>query len=623
VSQAEPEELDNLEAMLDEEREKRATNERMEQELTTHTREIADLHRRTIELETDAMKKNGLVQTAQRRWHEAVVKLGVQTVPAPADASVKAFFELVERAREDWASVQALDTEMAEMEACGVDLMRFARELLPEKLRPNSMNLGEVMDAVRAVLASCREADRAAEERARAAEALRGAEALAQRGQTIQSESLAALRAAETTLNAARAIWRESLRALGLGLDLSPSTTREALDCMNRCLDMESEVLRLREESDRQTRERDAFVLPASALLDRLRRNPRCASSGEPDWLASLDAALQDLEDNRRKDEDRRRLEAMRASQSADLRAVSEAERDAKRQLDELLRLAGVDDAEAFRHADTVRLERETLVRRREDLEDALRLAADDTPLDAFLAEFAALDKEQLESRLAELATQFESTARQEEHLTDEAGTLRARLEHLSSSDLLAELRVQEAGLKESLHILGLEWSRYALSRHLLAEARLCFEKERQPEVIRAASEIFAAITNNVWAGLSASLEDGDLHVLPPYGEPIPPERLSRGAQEQLYLSLRLAHIRYHASLTTTPLPVIMDDVLVTFDPDRAERTAEVLISLTRDVSNGPGHQILYFTCHPVTADMLLRLAPDSALYHISWGRIQ
>ena len=622
VSQAVPEELDKLEARLDEEREKRATNERMEQELTTHTREIADLHRRTIELETDAITKNGQVQGAQRRWHESMVELGVQTVPAPESAQT--YFMRVESARRDWSGVQALDAEMAEMEACGVDLMRSARELLPEKLQPgNWVSLGEVMDAVRAVLASCREADRAAEERARAAEALRGAEALAQRSQTIQAENLAALRTAEAALHAAREVWRESLRTLGLGLDLSPATTREALDCMNRCLDMESEVSRLRGELDRQARERDAFVMPVHALLERLRRSLRYAADGEPDWLASLDAALQDTEDNRRKDEDRRRLEATHASQAADLRAASEVECDVRRQIEDLLRLAGVDDAEAFRHANTVRLEREALVRRREDLEDALRLAADDAPLEAFLAEFAALDKEQLESRLAELATQLEATARQEERLADEAGTLRARLEQLSASDLLTELRVQEASLRESLRLLGLEWSRHALARHLLIEARLRFEKERQPEVIRAASELFASITNNAWASLSASLEDGDLRVLPSYGEPIPPEHLSQGAQEQLYLSLRLAHIRHHASLTTTPLPVIMDDVLVNFDPDRAERTARVLISLTQDSSCGPGHQILYFTCHPATADMLLRLAPDSALYHISRGRIQ
>lgn len=621
IAQAAPEELDRLEARLDEEREKWATNERMEQELTSHSREIGELHRRTMELETDYMAKNGNVQSAQRRWHEYLVERGVQSVPAPESAQT--FFIRVESARRDFAGVQALDEELAAMEAYGVELMRFARELLPEKLRPaNWMSLGEVMDAVRRVLESCREADRAAEERARAAEALRGAEAQAQRTQTVQAETVDALREAKERLREAREIWRASLRGLGLGLDLSPATTREALDCMGRCLDVESEVLRLRGELERQSRERDAFVQPVRTLLEWLDRAPRVDAGGEPDWLASLDAALQDVDAQRRKEEERRRLELVLSTQEEDLRAAEEAESDARSQIDDLLRLADVEDEERFRQKDAVRIEREGLIRQRENMEDALRLAADAVPLHEFLAEFATLDKEQLEYRLTELAAQLEATARQEERLADEGGTLRARLEQLTSSDALTELRVQEAALRESLRALGLEWSRHALARHLLVEARRSFEKERQPEVIRAASELFAAITDGAWAGITASLEDGVLRVLPPHGEPVTPDHLSRGAQEQLYLSLRLAHIRHHASLAG-PLPVIMDDVLVNFDPDRAERTARALIGLTQDTGRGPGHQIFYFTCHPGVAAMLHDLAPGSALYYVERGRIR
>ncbi len=614
--------LDALEARLDEEREQCVTNERMEQEMSANSREIADLHRRTIELETDYMAKNGKVRTAQRNWHEFLMELGVQQeVPAPESAQT--FFLRVENARRDWNGVKALGTELEDMEACGLELMRNARELLPLKVQPaNWSSLGEVMDAVRRVLESCREADLAAEARARAEESLHSKQAQAQRAQSLQAESLDALHQAEERLNAAREVWRASLGNLGLGLDLSPATTREALDCMGRCLDTEAEALRLRGELDRQCRERDAFVLPLKTMLDWLHRAPRFDPDGEPDWLASHDALLQEVEENRARDETRRRLELVRAGQEEDLRAATETERDARRQVEDLLRLAEVDDVEAFRHMDARRVERDSLVRRREDLEDSLRRAAGDTPLETFLDDFAVLDRDQLENRLTELAAQLEAMARQDERLADAAGDLRAELNTLVSSEALTALRVQEAALREDLRSLGLEWSRYALARHLLTEARRRFEKERQPEVIRAASAIFADITDKAWAGLNASLEDGQLRVLPPHGESVPPEQLSRGAQEQLYLALRLAHIRHHASLTA-PLPVIMDDVLVNFDPDRASRTAEALVSLTGENAYGPGHQILYFTCHPQTADMLHQMTPGSALYRIDRGRIR
>ena len=169
---------------------------------------------------------------------------------------------------------------------------------------------------------------------------------------------------------------------------------------------------------------------------------------------------------------------------------------------------------------------------------------------------------------------------------------------------------------------MGLEWSRYALARHLLLEARGRFEKERQPGVIRAASALFSAITGGAWVGIAASLEDSSLRVLPPHGEPVSPEVLSRGTQEQLYLALRLAHIRNHAAQAAA-LPVIMDDVLVNFDPDRALRTAQTVGDLASSQEGSPGHQLLYFTCHPHMADMLRKAVPGVGLYVMERGTIR
>jgi uncharacterized protein YhaN len=42
-----------------------------------------------------------------------------------------------------------------------------------------------------------------------------------------------------------------------------------------------------------------------------------------------------------------------------------------------------------------------------------------------------------------------------------------------------------------------------------------------------------------------------------------------------------------------------MDDILVNFDPDRADRAADALHALAER------HQVLFFTCHPRTAELL------------------
>ncbi len=75
-------------------------------------------------------------------------------------------------------------------------------------------------------------------------------------------------------------------------------------------------------------------------------------------------------------------------------------------------------------------------------------------------------------------------------------------------------------------------------------------------------------------------------------GNSLPVEVLSRGTREQLFLSLRLALASSYARRGAT-LPLMLDDVLVNFDAERAKAAAAVL----RDFA-AAGHQLLIFTCH-------------------------
>jgi len=78
---------------------------------------------------------------------------------------------------------------------------------------------------------------------------------------------------------------------------------------------------------------------------------------------------------------------------------------------------------------------------------------------------------------------------------------------------------------------------------------------------------------------------------------------LSRGTQEQLYLSMRLGLAREFAQ-RAVPLPLVMDDVLVNFDEARAKRMAMELMEFAK------AQQVLLFTCHTFVRSMLLDLDP-------------
>ena len=78
---------------------------------------------------------------------------------------------------------------------------------------------------------------------------------------------------------------------------------------------------------------------------------------------------------------------------------------------------------------------------------------------------------------------------------------------------------------------------------------------------------------------------------------------MSQGTRDQLFLSLRLAAIDQHLD-GRGPFPVIVDDLLVQFDDDRAMATFDVLSELSRRT------HVLFFTHHK----HLLDLAGNSKL---------
>ena len=265
--------------------------------------------------------------------------------------------------------------------------------------------------------------------------------------------------------------------------------------------------------------------------------------------------------------------------------------------------------------------ERHRTEQRRLLLEDSLRLVAGTQPLETFLASFREEAREEEEQACAGQQHLLEGLRQEEDALAEEVAALGVRVEAMRQDGTLADLLQQEADQREELQRQARAWCRLRLAHALLHRAKLAFEKERQPRVIRRAAAIFRDITAGAWQDVGAVVGDSSLRVMPPQGEPVSPEQLSRGTQEQLYLALRLAYIQDHAA-QASPLPVIMDDVLVDFDPGRARRTARILGDLSQG-RYGPRQQILFFTCHPHTAALLREVQPSAPLFLLDKGQLR
>jgi uncharacterized protein YhaN len=231
-------------------------------------------------------------------------------------------------------------------------------------------------------------------------------------------------------------------------------------------------------------------------------------------------------------------------------------------------------------------------------------------------AELAELDQERLEQLRASARATLAEVVAELEGATREEGKLLERLAALEKDEeitaRLRELRAKEAELAETAE----RWAVLRLTQALLEKTRERFESQRQPGVIRRASQLMAGMTGGRYRAIVApsGLERVELEAQD-YGRK-GLGQWSRGTAEQLYLALRFAFIEdYCANPQVEPLPVVMDDVLVHADGyRRLHHAAEAIAALAQR------HQVLYFTCRPGDAELLAAVDPAARRFRLEDG---
>ena len=115
---------------------------------------------------------------------------------------------------------------------------------------------------------------------------------------------------------------------------------------------------------------------------------------------------------------------------------------------------------------------------------------------------------------------------------------------------------------------------------------------------MRKASEYLKTITSGRYDRITVG-EAGDFYVRGPgAGGAVEASSLSTGAQQQLYLAIRLA-VMSHLDEGRERLPAFVDETFVNWDDSRRARGFELLHELSRT------RQVFVMTCHARWADEL------------------
>jgi uncharacterized protein YhaN len=398
------------------------------------------------------------------------------------------------------------------------------------------------------------------------------------------------------------------LRELGrrLGLDetctVRPDTLLEALSDLDEAREAwrtaqhqlgESERVKARVEARRHRWVRlaeaagiaAATELPAEAIPAALRRALDAARSSAAAALERARVRAQQLELLRQR---AAAMQAVRARRSA-------LEAALQRALPHVL-----DPGEAFRVLRALSRERATLEGERSQLARHPRFA--ELQRDPRRADPAAHGLED-RARDAELAARRD--ALQEElaahHRTE--GELVERLRSAAPADP-GELRARITACEAELVDVRRRHDRLALVERALRLGERRHRIEHQPDVLRAASEHLARITGSRYTRLDYPdperrvlvVHSTDLGAEVPVGPP-----LSRGVREQVHLCLRLGTLE-HLDRGREPLPLVLDEALVHWDPARRAALYPTLRALT------DRRQVILLTCQPELAQEAVEL---------------
>ncbi len=243
-------------------------------------------------------------------------------------------------------------------------------------------------------------------------------------------------------------------------------------------------------------------------------------------------------------------------------------------------------------------LERKVVRRRQiqerlKDLEETLRPLVAGQSMEEFAKSLRDTDWDTVPGQIRDLARQIEALEAERSETWRRKGQLEQELRGFDGAEAAA-VAAQEAA--EAMAVgkeIVAQYARLALAEAVLKREMERYRRENEGPVLREASAWFSRLTRSAYSGLTTGVDPRNdsprLEAVSSGGRHVPVEGLSDGTRDQLFMALRLATIS-QSQESAEPMPLILDDVLVHFDTERAGATLEVLAEFSQ------GTQVLLFT---------------------------
>jgi uncharacterized protein YhaN len=538
-----------------------------------------DVERAALALDQGARRRTEAadrLEAARAAWLARIRPCGLDLLPAALAAWTEQRRRALEAVRE---RTEARD-RLADIEARA----RGARETLTAALAA----LGARLDPGASWAQALREAERL--EAAGAADAQRRRELAlrADAANTALSGAMAKRVAAERALEDWRGRWGPAVAAAGLSAADSPAVIRQRLALIDELRSAVDEVLKLGQRIAGIERDLAEFDAEVAALAG------ACGLATEGVSTAALTAALSAAGREAAAALQRRQtLFEQRDAAEGRLAAAAAARARALARLRPLIEIAGTE--EPARLAEAARRSRRAqgLRAERDRLAGEILKAGAGPDFETLMADCEGADDADLVVQARDLGEEIDAIA---EAIARLSGDRAAAWGDFSRIDHGPDAAIAAADAEQAKAEMAAQAEAYVRKRAeaaLLRWAIARYRAEKQAPLLARAAALFRRLTLGHFVDLLVDT-DGERARLVGLADDqsvTPPEGMSEGTRDQLFLALRLAAVE-DAVAGGARLPFLADDLFINYDDERAVAGLRVLSELAQRT------QVLFFTHH-------------------------
>lgn len=256
-------------------------------------------------------------------------------------------------------------------------------------------------------------------------------------------------------------------------------------------------------------------------------------------------------------------------------------------EINELFRIAQVEDEETYYEAAEQAQLHEALIKERQRLRKQFAIYFNDEEWER-LAQ--SLPKQSdLEWEYNQTGNRLEEMEKSMAAYRKEHARIQAQLAQMESVQAHSALFHQSQMHKDKLRELARQWSIIKMAKEMLKETKRNFRDKYMEQVIAQTAFYFRKLTGGTYESVIAPSENQPFSVESFEKNTYTVGELSKGTMDQLYVSLRLAISEVISG--ENRLPFLIDDGFVHFDMARNERMLEILNGMAKD------RQIILFSC--------------------------